>query len=108
MEGVRARMNGHSASKCEFPVAGEIRVGRVRGIGRGVIVLVIRAYQALARPFLVGSCKFLPTCSEYAIEAVRAHGVVRGGWLAMKRLGKCHPFGPGGPDPVPTSTSSSR
>ena len=47
------------------------------------------------------NCRFHPTCSEYAIEAVQRHGALRGGWMAAKRVGRCHPFNPGGYDPVP-------
>lgn len=65
-------------------------------------VALIRAYQFVVRPLLVGSCRFVPTCSEYAIEAVRRHGVLRGGWLGSRRILRCHPWGgAGGYDPVP-------
>jgi putative membrane protein insertion efficiency factor len=63
--------------------------------------LLIRGYQALIRPWLIGSCKFHPSCSEYAIEALRVHGLWAGGWLTLRRLIRCHPVGPGGLDPVP-------
>ncbi len=65
------------------------------------VIVMIRAYQLLVRPFLAGSCKYCPTCSEYAIEAVRRFGLMRGGWLALRRLARCVPFRPGGYDPVP-------
>lgn len=64
-------------------------------------VAMIRAYQCMVRPFLIGSCKFHPTCSEYAIEALQTHGLIRGFILAVGRVGRCHPFTPGGIDPVP-------
>ncbi|MCK4660252.1 MAG: membrane protein insertion efficiency factor YidD [Phycisphaerae bacterium] len=64
-------------------------------------VLVIRGYQVGIRPLLIGSCKFCPSCSEYAITALQRHGLLRGGSLAIRRLLRCHPFGPGGIDPVP-------
>ena len=63
----------------------------------------IRAYQAGLSPILPASCRYTPTCSEYAREAVERHGAARGSWLAMKRLGRCHPFGGHGHDPVPDS-----
>ena len=64
--------------------------------------LFIRAYQFAVRPLLSGSCKFHPTCSEYAIEALDRHGLLRGGWLTLRRLGRCHPLTKrGGFDPVP-------
>ncbi len=64
-------------------------------------VLLIRSYQSGLRPFLIGSCKFHPTCSEYAVQAIMQHGPWRGGWLGFRRLCRCHPIGPGGIDPVP-------
>jgi putative membrane protein insertion efficiency factor len=72
----------------------------VNVIARVVIVLV-RGYQLLISPWLGQNCRFTPTCSEYLIEAVRRHGVVRGLWLGARRIGRCHPWHPGGHDPVP-------
>lgn len=68
---------------------------------RALALALIRLYQRLAPPFVRGSCRHLPTCSEYAREAIARHGVVRGGWLALRRLGRCHPLGTAGVDPVP-------
>ena len=65
-------------------------------------VFAIRCYQALIRPFLIGHCKFCPSCSEFAIEALHTHGLLRGGMLALRRLIRCHPFSVGGIDPVPS------
>ncbi len=62
---------------------------------------VVHAYQVLLSPFLGGACRFEPSCSHYAISAITQHGLRRGGWLALRRLVKCHPFGPHGLDPVP-------
>ncbi len=64
-------------------------------------VAVIRCYQAMLRPLLIGTCKFCPSCSEYAIEALHTHGLLRGTRLALRRITRCHPFSPGGIDPVP-------
>lgn len=69
------------------------------------LVLLVRAYQFAVRPMLSGACKFHPSCSEYAIEAVTAHGPWRGGWLAVRRLARCRPFATGGYDPVPQATT---
>lgn len=66
-----------------------------------MLILCARAYQFAIRPLLVGSCKYLPTCSEYFIEAVHRHGPFRGGWLGFRRVFRCHPWGRGGFDPVP-------
>lgn len=64
----------------------------------------IRAYQKLVSPLLPPSCRFYPTCSNYAITAIERYGVLRGGWLAAKRVARCHPWNPGGYDPVPGTT----
>ena len=71
-------------------------------------VTLIRAYQMMIRPFLIGSCKFHPTCSEYAIEALQTHGLFRGSRLAFTRVLRCHPFSPGHIDPVPSSANKDR
>ena len=71
------------------------------GLGvRGALV-VLRGYKLLVSPLFFGACRFHPTCSTYAAEAVRSHGLLRGCWLAMRRLSRCHPFGGSGFDPVP-------
>ena len=67
---------------------------------------LIRLYQKLVSPSLGVNCRYLPTCSSYAIEAISRFGIWRGGWLAMKRIGRCHPLRPGGYDPVPESWRS--
>ncbi|MHB1595463.1 MAG: membrane protein insertion efficiency factor YidD [Streptosporangiaceae bacterium] len=69
-------------------------------LARGLIGL-IWVYRKLISPLLPPRCRFYPSCSAYALEAVRVHGAGRGSWLAVRRLGKCHPFHPGGLDPVP-------
>ncbi|NCC95561.1 MAG: membrane protein insertion efficiency factor YidD [Synergistales bacterium] len=68
---------------------------------RRLVIWAIRGYQVLVSPFLGKNCRFLPTCSQYAIEAVERFGVCRGGWLTICRLIKCGPWHPGGYDPVP-------
>lgn len=68
---------------------------------RRMLITLIRGYQLLISPWLPPSCRFEPTCSHYAIESLSRHGVLRGGWLAIRRLGRCHPFCAGGYDPVP-------
>jgi uncharacterized protein len=68
-------------------------------------LLVIRAYQLLLGPFLGGGCRFEPSCSVYAMNAVETHGLVRGMWLALKRVARCHPLARPGIDPVPPRTS---
>ena len=66
-----------------------------------LMILVVRGYQVVLSPHLPASCRYYPTCSHYAIEALEKHGALRGGWLAVKRIARCHPFRPGGFDPVP-------
>ncbi|UCG74601.1 MAG: membrane protein insertion efficiency factor YidD [Gemmatimonadota bacterium] len=70
---------------------------------RSVILVSIRAYQVAISPLLPGACRYSPTCSQYALEAVSRHGAARGSWLALRRLLRCHPFGGVGYDPVPPS-----
>ena len=64
-------------------------------------LLAVRSYQLLLAPFAGGACRFEPTCSAYALEAITTHGVVRGVWLALRRVSRCHPFARPGFDPVP-------
>lgn len=66
---------------------------------------LIKIYQKLVSPAIAPNCRFQPTCSQYALEAVHRHGAFRGMWLAVKRIGKCHPLHPGGYDPVPDTWS---
>lgn len=64
-------------------------------------IVVIRGYQVILSPLLPAVCRFYPSCSMYAIEALGRYGFKKGSWLAMRRIGRCHPFCPGGYDPVP-------
>ncbi|MGP3562416.1 MULTISPECIES: membrane protein insertion efficiency factor YidD [Geobacillus] len=66
--------------------------------------MLIRFYQRFLSPLKPPTCRFSPTCSSYAIEAIRHFGALKGGWLTIKRILKCHPFHPGGFDPVPEPT----
>ncbi|HEX9625345.1 MAG TPA: membrane protein insertion efficiency factor YidD [Acidiferrobacterales bacterium] len=68
---------------------------------RKLLALLILAYRYWVSPLFAPSCRFHPSCSAYALEAVERHGAARGGWLALRRLGRCHPWHPGGHDPVP-------
>jgi len=70
-------------------------------IGGRVLMALITAYRRWVSPFLGPHCRFAPSCSAYALEALTRHGACRGGWLALRRIGRCHPWHPGGPDPVP-------
>ena len=73
----------------------------VLGFPRSIFVGMIRFYQRFISPLTPPSCRFHPTCSEYTRQAIVRHGVVRGIWLGIRRILKCHPFHPGGFDPVP-------
>jgi putative membrane protein insertion efficiency factor len=66
-----------------------------------VLMALITGYRRFVGPLLSPRCRFAPSCSAYALEAVREHGALRGTWLAARRIGRCHPFHPGGFDPVP-------
>ena len=66
-----------------------------------VMIAAIRFYQGAISPHTPPSCRFTPTCSQYAIEAISRHGALKGGWLALKRIARCHPWGGSGYDPVP-------
>ena len=73
-----------------------------------LVLMLIRAYQLLLSPLLGPSCRFEPSCSRYAVAAIDGHGVVRGGWLAVKRILRCHPFHSGGFDPPPLPPQTPR
>jgi len=66
-----------------------------------LLILGVRAYQVGLGPLLPASCRYYPSCSAYAIEALEKHGALRGTWLSVRRILRCHPFRPGGYDPVP-------
>jgi len=65
------------------------------------LVVLIKFYQLAISPWLGKNCRYDPTCSHYTLEALKVHGLIKGGWLAMKRIGSCHPWGGEGYDPVP-------
>lgn len=79
----------------------EVFIGFIRKIIGSFFILIIRIYQFLLSPILGASCRFTPTCSQYGLEAIRKYGPFKGGWLTLKRIGRCHPWGKHGPDPVP-------
>ena len=68
---------------------------------KSLLIGLIRVYQYAISPLMGRSCRYVPTCSEYTVEAIRKHGAIKGGWLGVKRVCRCHPWHPGGYDPVP-------
>ncbi len=68
---------------------------------RRIIIVILGWYRRWVAPILPGGCRFYPTCSAYAHEAIERYGAFRGSWLTLRRLGRCHPYHPGGIDPVP-------
>ncbi len=66
-----------------------------------LLLAMVKVYQYAISPFLGGNCRFHPCCSQYAVEAIERHGAGKGAWLAIKRVGRCHPWSHGGFDPVP-------
>jgi uncharacterized protein len=76
-------------------------VAALRLAPRWILMALVRAYQLMLSPLLPPSCRYFPSCSAYAMEALERHGALRGGWLAAKRVARCNPFRPGGYDPVP-------
>ena len=65
------------------------------------LMILIRGYQMFISPVLPSTCRFIPTCSEYSLQALRKYGILKGGWLSVKRVARCHPWGGHGHDPVP-------
>jgi len=76
-------------------------VAASNAVAVALIVSLLRAYQFAISPLLGSTCRFAPSCSNFFIDATRRHGAVRGSWLGLRRLARCHPLHPGGLDPVP-------
>jgi len=70
-------------------------------IARQILIMLVRGYQVALSPLLPASCRYYPTCSAYAVEALERHGAIRGTWLTVKRIARCHPLHAGGYDPTP-------
>lgn len=79
----------------------ERRTSPYRRLPKLALISLVRGYQLGISPLLPPSCRYFPSCSAYAVEALEKHGAVRGSWLAARRILRCHPFRPGGFDPVP-------
>ncbi|TVR78021.1 MAG: membrane protein insertion efficiency factor YidD [Chitinophagaceae bacterium] len=74
---------------------------KVKSILSLILIGIFKFYQGAISPYLAPSCRYTPTCSEYGVQAVKKHGPLKGGWLAIKRILRCHPWGGHGHDPVP-------
>jgi putative membrane protein insertion efficiency factor len=83
-------------------------LNRIKRLPLALLILLVKFYQLFISPMIGPQCRFTPTCSEYAVEALRMHGVLKGVWLTIKRLSRCHPMHPGGLDPVPPCCSFKR
>jgi uncharacterized protein len=88
--------------------SGSLRAEARLSAGARVLAALITGYRQVISPLLGPHCRFAPSCSAYALEAVRGHGALRGSWLAVRRVARCHPFNPGGFDPVPPPASRRR
>ena len=86
---------------------GQVAQARPSAAAR-VLMVLITGYRRFISPLLGPRCRFAPSCSAYALEAIREHGALRGTWLAVRRIGRCHPFNPGGFDPVPPALHGRR
>jgi len=78
-----------------------LNISRLKNILIFPFIILVRFYQAAISPFTPATCRFEPTCSSYTIQALEKHGLFKGGWLAIKRIFSCHPWGKSGYDPVP-------
>ncbi|MDQ1738449.1 MAG: uncharacterized protein QOE53_101 [Pseudonocardiales bacterium] len=91
------------------PVRGAVSAAAtVRRLPALLLIGLIRIYRLTVSPFLGARCRFYPSCSAYGLEAVTTHGALRGSWLAIRRVGRCHPWTPGGVDPVPPPAADRR
>ena len=81
-------------------VMGVLQRVSIRALPQRLSIRVLEGYKLFVSPLLPSACRYRPTCSEYMMEAVQKHGVCKGAWMGMKRLGRCHPFHEGGYDPV--------
>ena len=90
-----------AGTRAVVPTASPARPRASRSPGARLLIAVIAGYRRFISPLTGSHCRFEPSCSAYALEAVRSHGALRGAWLAVRRIGRCHPFHPGGYDPVP-------
>lgn len=84
-----------------MPMPAQLPMKKLTKLVSELLILPVRFYQLCISPMLPRSCRFTPTCSQYAVEALRKHGPLKGSWLAIRRILRCHPWGGSGYDPVP-------
>jgi uncharacterized protein len=101
-----ARQRQGAAIATKNPRPALAAAAKARTLGAWWLLALVQVYKIFFSPFLGGACKFYPSCSNYAQEAIELHGARRGSWLALKRLGRCRPFTEGGFDPVPDAEDS--
>ncbi|WP_447958021.1 membrane protein insertion efficiency factor YidD [Vreelandella sp. EE7] len=87
-----------------MPALRALKIALTRALG-AVLIGLVKVYQVTLSPLLGPRCRFWPSCSSYTVEAIKVHGPFKGGWMAIKRISKCHPGHPGGMDPVPGGRS---
>ena len=92
-------------SDCSGQVNVDLKPGQ-KSLGQKALILLLRFYKLVISPFLGNNCRFQPVCSHYAMEAIERHGVWRGSWLMIRRIGRCHPWHEGGYDPVPEARAN--
>ena len=78
------------------------------GVGARILIVLIAGYRRIISPLLGNRCRYVPSCSVYTQDALAQYGIVRGGWMGVRRIGRCHPFNDGGFDPVPAPSTHSR
>lgn len=100
IEGLSESSRTQSSHSRSIPLGKKILTA-LKWVAISPFVALIKFYQLCISPFTPPACRFTPTCSHYALEALKKHGLLRGGWLAIRRIGRCHPWGGSGYDPVP-------
>ncbi|WP_424405325.1 membrane protein insertion efficiency factor YidD [Pasteurella sp. PK-2025] len=83
-------------------------MAKTHSLGSKILIGLIRVYQLVISPLIGPRCRFTPTCSHYGIEALKTHGAIKGSWLTLKRILKCHPLTAGGYDPVPPKINNKK
>lgn len=110
-EGSRKSIRARADGKAQAVAAAQDEASAAtaqRSIAARALIVVINGYRLVISPWIGPRCRFLPTCSDYALDALAQYGAIRGGWLTVRRLARCHPFGGSGFDPVPDEDTTKR